>query len=52
MENIRKAIADAEYEINIAFATEKVARRKEKEAEAAQKEANISLSRNYGTEAA
>ncbi|XP_057436308.1 FBD-associated F-box protein At4g10400-like [Lotus japonicus] len=51
-ECVSKAIADAEYEINIAFATEKVARRKEKEAEAAQKEANISLSRNYGTEAA
>ncbi|XP_028768863.1 ATP-dependent RNA helicase DBP2 isoform X1 [Neltuma alba] len=44
--NIRKAIADAESGNAVAFATGKVARRKEKEAAAAQKEAKIALSKN------
>ncbi|MED6217179.1 hypothetical protein PIB30_015297 [Stylosanthes scabra] len=46
--NIRKAIADAESGNTVAFATGKVARRKEKEAAAAQKEANIALSKQFG----
>ncbi|KAK7290337.1 hypothetical protein RIF29_04672 [Crotalaria pallida] len=45
--NIRKAIADAEAGNALSFATGKVARRKEKEAAAAQKE-NIALSRHFG----
>lgn len=46
--NIRKAIADAESGNTLTFATGKVARRKEKEAAAAQKEANIALSKQLG----
>ncbi|CAJ1960615.1 unnamed protein product [Sphenostylis stenocarpa] len=49
--NIRKAIADAESGNTLTFATGKVARRKEKEA-AAQKEANIDLSKQLGLGAA
>ncbi|KAI9118267.1 hypothetical protein K1719_010599 [Acacia pycnantha] len=50
--NIRKAIADAESGNSVAFATGKVARRKEKEAAAAQKEAKIALSKNLSSGAA
>ncbi|WVY94836.1 hypothetical protein V8G54_033924 [Vigna mungo] len=50
--NIRKAIADAESGNTLTFATGKVARRKEKEAAAAQKEANIALSKQLGLGAA
>ncbi|XP_024635995.1 ATP-dependent RNA helicase DBP2 isoform X2 [Medicago truncatula] len=50
--NIRKAIADAESGNAVAFATGKVARRKEKEAAAAHKEANIALSKHLGPGAA
>ncbi|KAK2386540.1 DEAD-box ATP-dependent RNA helicase [Trifolium repens] len=50
--NIRKAIADAESGNAVAFATGKVARRKEKEAAAAHKEASIALSRHLGSGAA
>ncbi|XAR60823.1 RNA helicase [Bertholletia excelsa] len=42
---IKKAIADAESGNVVAFATGKIARRKEKEAAAAQKEARIALSK-------
>ncbi|KAG4923542.1 hypothetical protein JHK87_049082 [Glycine soja] len=52
MANIRKAIADAESGNTLTFATGKVARRKEKEAAAAQKEANIALSKQLGLGAA
>ncbi|CAL0308968.1 unnamed protein product [Lupinus luteus] len=50
--NIRKAIADAESGNTLSFATGKFARRKEKEAAAAQKEANIAVSKNMGIGAA
>ncbi|XP_027334905.1 ATP-dependent RNA helicase DBP2-like isoform X2 [Abrus precatorius] len=50
--NIRKAIADAESGNTLTFATGKVARRKEKEAAAAQKEANFALSKQLGLGAA
>ncbi|KAK4274935.1 hypothetical protein QN277_018092 [Acacia crassicarpa] len=50
--NIRKGIADAESGNAVAFATGKVARRKEKEAAAAQKEAKIALSKNLSSGAA
>ncbi|OIW20207.1 hypothetical protein TanjilG_06618 [Lupinus angustifolius] len=50
--NIRKAIADAESGNTLSFATGKFARRKEKEAAAAQKEANFALSKNLGIGAA
>ncbi|XP_010253045.1 PREDICTED: ATP-dependent RNA helicase DBP2-like [Nelumbo nucifera] len=43
--HIRKAIADVESGNTVAFATGKVARRKEREAAAAQKEARLALSR-------
>ncbi|CAK9187545.1 unnamed protein product [Ilex paraguariensis] len=42
---IRKAIADVESGNTVAFATGKVARRKEREAAAAQKDAQIALSK-------
>ncbi|RZC62939.1 hypothetical protein C5167_024708 [Papaver somniferum] len=43
--HIKKAISDAESGNSFAFATGKVARRKEKEAAAAQKEARVALSK-------
>ncbi|OVA17302.1 Helicase [Macleaya cordata] len=43
--HIRKAITDAESGNSVAFATGKVARRKEREAAAAQKEARVALSK-------
>ncbi|KAI4307780.1 hypothetical protein L6164_030928 [Bauhinia variegata] len=46
--NIKKAIADAESGNAVAFATGKIARRKEKEAAAAQKEAKNVLSKHLG----
>ncbi|KAI4306291.1 hypothetical protein L6164_029579 [Bauhinia variegata] len=50
--NIKKAIADAESGNAVAFPTGKVARRKEKEAAAAQKEAKNGLSKHSGFGAA
>ncbi|XP_058075376.1 ATP-dependent RNA helicase DBP2-like isoform X2 [Magnolia sinica] len=43
--HIRKAIADAESGNSVSYATGKVARRKEREAAAAQREARVSLSK-------